>query len=266
MTMTSVSSGIRVRVDDGIASVEIDNHARRNALTKAMCLELQEWMPRLDADPEVVLVTLRGRGTTFSAGAALDEITSVLLDPQEDGTVVDHLSAADCAISSVAKPTVALVDGPCMGGGWQIAAACDFIVATERSTFAITPAKLGIVYPRVGIERLVRLVGPATAKLLLFTGQSLTASQAHAAGLVAAVVTDDEFEESCRALEASMRQNSQFSIHSLKQLVDHTAAGDPRLDHDWERAWQGTSEGPDMAIGIDAFIGRRKPQFTWKPQ
>ncbi|WP_344095813.1 enoyl-CoA hydratase/isomerase family protein [Microbacterium deminutum] len=263
--MTDVSTGIRVGIVDGIASVEIDNPARRNALTKSMCLELQHVMLRLDADPDVVVITLSGRGITFCAGAALDEITSVLLDPQDDGTFVDHLSAADHAISSAAKPTVAIVDGPCMGGGWQIAAACDFIVASERSIFAITPAKLGIIYPRSGIERLIRLVGPATAKFLLFTGRSLTATQAFDVGLVAHVIPDDDFAEDSDALVSSLRDNSQFSIHTLKHLVDRTTADDPHLADEWVRAWQAAAEGPDMAIGIDAFVGRERPKFAWGP-
>lgn len=263
--MTATAAGIRVNIADGIASLQIDNPARRNAMTKTMCLELQNLMPRLDEDPEVVVITLSGRGGTFSAGASLDEITTVLRDPQDDGTLVDHLSDADRAISSVAKPTVALVDGACIGGGWQIASACDFIVASERSTFAITPAKLGIIYPRVGIERLIRLVGPARAKWLLFTGQTLTAPQAQDAGLVAEVFSDDAFEQGCRALTSSLLQNSRFSMHALKQLVDMTTADDPLLDHNWTLAWQATTDGPDMEIGIEAFIARRAPRFAWGP-
>ncbi len=149
---------ITVKIVDGVASVEIDNPAQRNALTRAMCLELQQLMPRLDTDPEVGVITLRGAGATFSAGATIDDLASVLLDRQHDGTVVDQLSLADRAIASVTKPTVAVVDGACMGGGWQLASACDFIIASERSVFAITPAKLGVIYPRAG-HRTARQAG-----------------------------------------------------------------------------------------------------------
>jgi enoyl-CoA hydratase/carnithine racemase len=268
-TRDAVPAGrIRATVADGIATVEIDNPARRNALTRAMCQELDELMPRLDADPEVTVVTLRGAGTTFCAGAAIDELTTVLMDPQDDGTRVDHLSRADRAIASTSKPTIAMVDGACMGGGWQIAAACDFVIASRRSVFALTPAKIGFIYPRAGVERLVRQVGPATAKFLLITGRTVPAERARELGLVTEVVPDDEFAAYCGALASSLKDNSRFAMHTLKSLVDLTVAGGPRLDRldaAWEGAWTATADGPDLAIGVDAFLNRARPQFTWKP-
>jgi enoyl-CoA hydratase/carnithine racemase len=263
MTDAVQAGRITVAVADGVAAVSIDNPAQRNALTRAMCLELQALMPRLDADPDVVVVTLRGAGDTFSAGAPINDLESVLLDPQPDGTRIDQLSKADDAITSVAKPTVALVDGACMGGGWQIASACDFIVASERSVFAITPAKIGVIYPRVGIERLVRLVGPARAKYILFTGQKFTAARARTLGLVAETVATDEFDERSRELVSSLTKRSQFSIHTLKALVDLTVTDSDDRDQRWIDAWTATLNGPDLHIGVDAFLTREQPRFTW---
>jgi enoyl-CoA hydratase/carnithine racemase len=263
---TSPAGRIHVTVTDGIATVEIDNPARRNALTRAMCQELEELMPRLDADPEVTLVTLRGAGTVFCAGAAIDELASVVMDPQDDGTRADHLSRADGAIGSLAKPTVAMVDGACMGGGWQIAAACDFVVASRRSVFALTPAKIGFLYPRAGVERLIRQVGPATAKFLLLTSRTIPAEQACALGLITEVAPDDEFAAYCDALTSSLKENSRFSMRTLKSLVDRTSAGAPGLDEAWEDAWTATVDGPDLTIGVDAFLGRVRPRFAWRPE
>jgi enoyl-CoA hydratase/carnithine racemase len=266
MGRTLSTGRITAKIADGIASVEIDDLARRNAMTRAMCIELAQLMPSLDADPEVTVITLRGAGATFSAGAAIDELSSVLMDTQVDGIRVDHLSRADLAVASTSKPTIAMVDGACMGGGWQIASACDFIVASERSVFAITPAKIGVIYPRAGIERLVRQVGPATAKLLLLTGKTLSAGDAHALGLVTEVVADDEFASHCAALTRTLLGNSRFSMHTLKSLVDLTASADPRLDDAWDAAWRATAAGPDMATGVKAFLQRQRPRFTWTPE
>jgi len=259
-----------VSVADGIATVEICNPAQRNALTKAMCLEIQELMPRLDADPDIAVVALRGAGDTFCAGASISELSSVLLDPQPDGSIVDHLSLADHAIASLSKPTVALVDAACMGGGWQIASACDFIIANERSVFGLTPAKIGIIYPRPGIERLVRLVGHANAKYILLTGQTFSATQAQALGLVADVVPSASFEQQCEALLGSLRSRSRFSVHSMKRLVDLEAAdasdaGQPDIDQEWAAAWSAMPDSPDMEIGISAFLNREQPRFKWRP-
>lgn len=260
-----MTGSISVAIADGVAAVVIDNPAQRNALTVTMCVQLAELMPRLEADPNVVVLTLRGAGAVFCAGAALGELPSILMDPQPDGSVIDHLSAADDAITALSKPTMALVDGACMGGGWQIASACDFIVASERSSIGITPAKLGIIYPRSGIERLVRQVGPAAAKYILFTGHAFSAADAKALGLVAETIPDDAFDEHCAALVSSIRARSRFSTHHLKRLVDRTAVGDPDIDRMWDDAWDAMTRNPDMAIGVEAFANRTQPGFTWSP-
>jgi len=269
--MTAVSDvmagRMSVSIADGVATVKICNPAQRNALTRAMCLEIQELMPRLDADPDVAVVVMRGAGDTFCAGASISELESVLIDPQPDGTTVDHLSAADSAIASLSKPSVALVDGACMGGGWQIASACDFIIANQRAVIGLTPAKIGIIYPRPGLERLVRLVGLANAKYILLTGLTFSATEARALGLVADVVLSEFFEEKCAALIATLRSRSRFSMHSMKRLMDGDAsgAGLAELDREWADAWQAMPDSPDMGIGVSAFLNRRQPQFTWSP-
>nr|WP_306423146.1 enoyl-CoA hydratase/isomerase family protein [Paenarthrobacter aurescens] len=256
-----------VSIADGVATVEICNPAQRNALTRAMCTEIQEIMPRLEADPDVAVVVLRGAGDTFCAGASISELASVLLDPQPDGSSVDHLSRADAALGSLSKPTVALVDGACMGGGWQIAAACDFIIANERAVIGLTPAKIGIIYPRPGMERLVRLVGHANAKYILLTGRTFSAAEARALGLVADVVPSEFFEEKCAALINTLRSRSQFSMHSMKRLMDLTEAGSGLavIDQEWAAAWSAMPDSPDMEIGIKAFLNRKHPRFTWRP-
>ncbi len=256
---------ITVSVSHAVAAVEIDNPARRNALTRDMCVQLQELMPRLDADPAVTVVTLRGAGDTFCAGAAINELPEVLLGRREGDGGIDQLSKADDAITAVSKPTIALVDGACIGAGWQIASACDFIVASGRSVFAITPAKIGILYPRTGIERLVRMVGPATAKFILFSAETFPATQAQALGLVADVVSDDDFTQHCAALVESVLGRSRFSIHTLKRLVDLTAVNSGELDQEWDDAWAAMTGSPDMEIGVDAFLTRTPPEFRWSP-
>ncbi|VXC56131.1 Enoyl-CoA hydratase/isomerase family protein [Arthrobacter sp. 9V] len=270
--MSSVSDVVRPRIAhvsheiaDGVATVEISNVAQRNALTRAMCLEIQELMPRLDADPDVAVVVLRGAGDTFCAGASISELASVLVDPQPDGSSVDHLSAADAAIASLTKPSVSLVDGACMGGGWQIASACDFIIANQRAVIGLTPAKIGIIYPRPGLERLVRLVGSANAKYILLTGLTFSATEARALGLVADVVPSESFEEKCAALVSTLRNRSLFSMHAMKRLVDLADADPLELNTEWADAWSAMSESPDMGIGINAFLNREQPQFAWRP-
>jgi enoyl-CoA hydratase/carnithine racemase len=258
-----IGAGVHVSVAHGVATVVLDNPASRNAITRSMCLDIQDTLPQLEADPDVTVVAFRGAGGSFSAGAQLTELESVLMDRTDEG-IVDQLSRTDLAITSLAKPTVALVDGACMGGGWQLASACDFIVASERSTIGITPAKLGILYPRAGVDRLVRQVGAAAAKYIVFTGQTFPAARALELGLVAEVVTDGEFSARCDALVAALVQRSRFTIHAMKHLID-IREGDPTLDDEWRSAWSAMADGPDMRIGIAAFLNHEQPRFRWKP-
>lgn len=256
---------ITANIVDHIATVTIDNPRQRNALTREMCIQLRELMPLLEADPDVTVITLRGAGATFSAGANIAGLTSVLLDPQPDGTVIDQLSLADSAIDAVSKPTIALVDGSCMGGGWQLASACDFIIASERSVFAITPAKLGVIYPRAGLERLVRQVGRARAKYMMFTGETYSARRAAALGLVAEIVQDGEFDARCSAIVTAISFNSRFSVHTLKSLVGLPASETPEVAEAWNNAWLAMAASPDLEIGVAAFQARERPHFRWRP-
>ncbi|MFW6188554.1 MAG: enoyl-CoA hydratase/isomerase family protein [Actinomycetota bacterium] len=214
---------------------------------------------------DVHAVVLRGSAGHFSAGVPIGELPEVLLDRDADGNPLDHLSAADRAVSSVAKPTVAVVEGCCMGGGWQIASACDFVVAADDARFAITPAKLGIVYPRPGIDRLVRCVGPSRAKYLLLTGTELTGHQAWILGLVADADPRDEFAERADRLVRDLVARSRFSVHTMKRLIDLAGTDEPGLDEAWTRAWADMASGPDLPIGVDAFLRGRAPAFTWTP-
>ncbi|WP_150460934.1 enoyl-CoA hydratase/isomerase family protein [Nesterenkonia ebinurensis] len=263
---THVSHGaIHCRVTDGVAHVVISNPSKRNALTRHMCLELKELMHSLSKDPSSDLIALSGDGTDFSAGASIDQLPSILFEPTPDGEYADHFSAADAALAQVAKPTVALVQGVCMGGGWQIASACDFIFASSNARFAVTPAKIGILYPRSGVDRLVQQVGPARAKYILMTGKTFSAHQAQSLGLVADVISEDLFQTEAAALLEVLLKRSRFTQIKTKEYIDASSAQQAHLDPLWSRSWVEMIEGEDSEIGIRAFRQRKDPQFTWIP-
>ncbi|HXD28061.1 MAG TPA: enoyl-CoA hydratase/isomerase family protein [Arthrobacter sp.] len=257
--------GIEVTIEAGVGMILLRNPAQRNALTRQMCREIAETAACLDAREDVDVLAVRGEGATFSAGVSIGELRQVILD--DDGST-DHLTAADRALGRVRKPTIAVVQGHCMGGGWQLASACDFIVASQDASFGITPAKLGIIYPRAGVDRLVRLVGPATAKYVLMSARTFTASRAQDMGLVAEVLPAAEFEAGVQALFTDLRARSRFSMSTTKGLID--TAGDPAtepavLASVWDRAWTEMAAGPDIDEGIAAFLERRDPDFGWRP-
>jgi enoyl-CoA hydratase/carnithine racemase len=196
------------------------------------------------------VLVLTGAGETFCAGA---DISTLREAPQEaQGLAV----LAEEALAAFPKPTLAAVRGHCVGGGAQLAAACDLRLAEAGALFGVTPAKLGIVYPASSTRRLVSLVGPATAKYLLFTGELIDAERALRTGLVDEVLPDGELGKRVAELTRILTSRSQLTQAAAKEFADG------RTDRDAHWAGQARGSG-DTSEGVAAFLERRAPRFTW---
>ncbi|WP_344245822.1 enoyl-CoA hydratase/isomerase family protein [Actinocorallia libanotica] len=250
--------GLECAVRDGVATVTIDNPAKRNAMTARMWRELPELLEPLAKDPAVRVLVLTGAGADFCAGADISELTDI--NRSGDANLS---SRAEKALAAFPRPTVAAIRGFCVGGGCQLAAACDVRFAEHGARFAITPAKIGIVYPPTAIERLVGLVGPASAKYLLYSADLVTAEHALRIGFLEETAED----VGARVAEfvRTLLSRSQFSLEAAKDIVGGIADGsltEERVDG-WMR---GSVEGEDAAEGIAAFLARRPARFTWTRQ
>lgn len=263
-SMVAAPGRIIFEVEGEVARIIIDNPRQRNAMTKDMCIALARAVQNADADPRVKVITLRGAGENFSAGAAINELDRVLFDDDGDGKVVDRLSVADAALRSATKPTIALVQGICMGGGWQLASACDMSIASDLVKLAVTPSKLGIIYPRSGIERLVQRLGADKAKYVLFSADLIPANQAATWGLLTETVPEVEFEDYSVSLVQRIASRSQYSVQTMKSLIDSmTATTDEVTEALWESEWARLPESEDFRIGQTAFLTGQQPHFTW---
>ena len=263
-TVAAAPGRITFDVEGEVARIIIDNPRQRNAVTRDMCVDLARAVQLADADPRVKIITLRGAGENFSAGAAINELDRVLFDKDGEGNVIDRLSVADAALQSASKPTIALVQGICMGGGWQLASACDISVASDLVKLAVTPSKLGIVYPRSGIERLVQRLGADKAKFVLFSADLIPASQAAMWGLLTETVPEAEFEDYSQSLVQRIASRSQYSVQTMKSLIDSmTATTDEVTEALWENEWARLPESEDFRIGQSAFLAGQQPHFTW---
>ncbi|MER5181131.1 enoyl-CoA hydratase/isomerase family protein [Streptomyces sp. NPDC002896] len=247
-------------VADGVATVVIHHPAKRNAMTADMWRALPPLLDRLATDPAVRALVLTGEGGTFCAGADI----SSLREPSEGSGAGSGGSAgaqvlaveAEDALAAFPKPTLAAVRGHCVGGGCQLAAACDLRFADEEALFGVTPAKLGIVYPASSTQRLVSLVGPAAAKYLLFSGELIDAGRALRTGLVDEVLPAGELGKRVAEFARVLVSRSQLTQAAAKEFADG------RLDRAAYWAEQARGSG-DRAEGVAAFLEGRRPQFEW---
>ncbi|MEU6477268.1 enoyl-CoA hydratase/isomerase family protein [Streptomyces sp. NPDC047017] len=237
-------------VTDTVATVVVHHPAKRNAMTAGMWRALPPLLERLAADPGVRVLVLTGADGTFCAGA---DISTLRHSPEEAQTLA---VAAEEALAAFPKPTLAAVRGHCVGGGAQLAAACDLRFAEEGALFGVTPAKLGIVYPASATRRLVSLVGPATAKYLLFSGELIDAERALRTGLVDEVLPEGGLDKRVAEFARTLTARSQLTQAAAKEFADG------RTDRDAHWAGQARAGG-DTAEGVAAFLERRAPHFTW---
>ncbi|WP_436739755.1 enoyl-CoA hydratase/isomerase family protein [Streptomyces sp. BBFR102] len=240
----------------GVATVVIDHPAKRNAMTAAMWRALPPLLDRLAADPSVRALVLTGAGETFCAGA---DISSLGASAAEGGDAPQRLAVlAEEALAAFPRPTLAAVRGYCVGGGVQLAAACDLRFAEEGSRFAVTPAKLGIVYAASSTARLATLTGPATAKYLLFSGELIDTGRALRCGLVDEVLPAGGLGARVAEFTSVLAARSPLTQAAAKEFA---AGRTDRIAHWEDEARRST----DAAEGVAAFLERRTPRFTWTP-
>jgi enoyl-CoA hydratase/carnithine racemase len=237
---------------DGVTTLVLHNPAKRNAMTEAMWRELPGLLAGLADDASVRVLVVTGAENTFCAGADI----STLRDSVESSQAL--AVAAEEALSAFPKPTLAAVRGHCVGGGAQLAAACDLRFAAQGALFGVTPAKLGIVYPASSTRRLVRLVGPATAKYLLFSGELIDADRALRTGFVDEVHPPEKLDERVGAFTRTLVQRSQLTQAAAKEFTGARADAS-RTEH-WRRV---AAESGEAAEGAAAFMERRAPRFRW---
>ncbi|MEU3841191.1 enoyl-CoA hydratase/isomerase family protein [Streptomyces sp. NPDC028635] len=237
-------------VTDAVATVVIRHPAKRNAMTAAMWRALPPLLDTLAADPDVRVLVLTGEGGTFCAGA---DISTLQGSPEE----AQRLAVlAEEALAAFPKPTLAAVRGHCVGGGAQLAAACDLRFAEQGALFGVTPAKLGIVYPASATRRLAALVGPATTKYLLFSGELIDAERALRTGLVDELLPEGELDKRVAEFTRVLAARSQLTQAAAKEFANGRT--------DREAHWSEQARGSgDTAEGVAAFLERRAPRFTW---
>lgn len=247
---------IRLERHGAIAHLVIDRAGKRNAITQAMWEVVPDLIGEAMADDTVRVLILRAAEPgAFSAGADIAEFGEGARDPDWRARNQAAIAAAQLALAGAAKPTVAAIEGDCVGGGCGLAIACDLRVATGAARFGITPAKLGLVYSLHDTKLLVDLVGPAQAKRILFTAQLIDADEAYRIGLV------DLLDADAPALAETIAGNSAHTVREAKAMVRRIGHGQAEDDAATRALFAQAFTLPDFAEGVGAFLAKRRPLF-----
>ncbi|MGE5485152.1 MAG: enoyl-CoA hydratase/isomerase family protein [Ignavibacteriales bacterium] len=245
--------------DEGILTVTINRPEVRNALDRQTWLELREAVVQAASDPEVRVVILTGAGDkAFAAGADLHAL--------RERSMVETLNGENQAVlnelENLEKPVIAAINGYALGGGCELAMACDIRIASEKARFGQTEVGLGFIPGAGGTQRLCRLVGMGKAKELVYTGEIIDAPEAERIGLVNKVVSHEELLPTARALARKMMTKGPVALRMAKitmNAVNYSSLGAGLLI---ERLGQAVLFGTrDHLEGIQAFLEKRKPEF-----
>ena len=263
--MSDGEDSFLVSFNGAAATLWLNRPEKQNAMTFEMWQQLPAVLDKiLESEPKVLFV--RGTGAHFCAGADIATIGKGLGDAGVPHGYRATNEQAEEALAAYPRPTVAVIEGNCIGGGCQIAIACDLRLATPSARFGITPAKLGITYPANSILRTVALLGPSATKRLLFSAEFVEADEAFRLGLSDYLVEPDELENTLEQLAETIGSRSLLSQLGAKAIINASSHGEQALrdviDY-WEHAARSSS---DLSEGLAAFSERRQPTFEWKPE
>ncbi len=249
-----------------VAVVTLNRPTSHNALTLTGWRRIRSIFGQLAKDDAVRAAVIKGAGNrAFAAGADITEFPAVRLGA---AAAVDYNESVAAALESVTRtpfPVIAMVRGLAVGGGCELAAACDVRLSDAEAKFGIPIGRLGVILGYTETNALARLIGPAELKYLLFTGGLIGASEAHRLRLVQRVVPAAQLVEETVQLAEAIVASSEVTMRAAKQVAD--MCGRPLTAHDTEQLSRLSVEaygGSDLAEGVAAFQARRPPRFTMR--
>lgn len=252
---------IELRRDGPVATVVLNRPEKLNAMDLAMWRGLRAAFASLAEDADVRCVVLRGADErAFAAGADIGEFDSVRATPRQAKEYDEVMRAALAAVRDCPLPTVAMIQGGCIGGGLELAAQCDLRIAGESAKFGVPIARIGVVMAYPELEGIRRLCGPAALLEMLLEARILNAGEALARGLVNRVVPDDDLAEEIAATTKRIVGGAPLVHRWHKQFVRRLDQGEPIGAAELDECYR-FLETEDYREGIAAFREKRKPGF-----
>lgn len=254
---------VLVERSGAIATVTLNRPERLNALNRAMWTGLTSAFHELDRDDQVRCIVVGGAGRAFAAGADITEFASErhTVEQAREYGAVEHravMAVADCR-----HPTVARIHGPCVGGGLEIAVACDIRICGRSSRFGVPINRLGLTMQYPELEFFIRAIGRAAALELLLEGAVVDAERALALGLVNRVVPDDHVEREAYASAERIAEGAPLVNRWHKRFVRRLDRGGPLTEEELDEAFDAFAT-EDYRIGYQAFLAKQQPKFKGK--
>jgi enoyl-CoA hydratase/carnithine racemase len=249
---------------EAVVRIRISNPERRNVLDHEILDALAETVPRFDRGIETRCLLITGAPPAFSAGYDLASIPSETFERDAEALVAHPFHDAMEALASHPWPTVAAINGHCLGGGLELAIRCDLRLCASGAQLGMPPAKLGLVYGHTGLRKFIDVIGLARTKELFLTGRNFAAERAERFGLVHEVVDDDVLEDASVALAEGIAANAPLSMRGNKRAIEVLGAN-PVLSEQQEGGLIALREScfssKDLREGIEAFAEKRKPRW-----
>jgi enoyl-CoA hydratase/carnithine racemase len=256
----SDSEALLTRVEGAIGWLTINRPQSRNALTKDMWLALPAKLSSLAAQAGVRAIVIRGSGGYFVAGADISEFRELRSDPELAKRYDEGANATLETLADLPVPSIAMIEGPCIGGGCLVAFGCDLRIASQDATFAIPAGRLGLAYPYPALSRLVDVIGEARTLDLVLTGRTVHGTEAHRLNLVQYVTEAAALEARTTELVHGIAANAPLTMRYARLAVRRRSRG--RLETDEiSRLADACFASEDYGEGVAAFLAKRPPSF-----
>ncbi len=253
---------IESKINGFVAQVIINNSEKRNSLSSVL---LNDFIAALDivekSEARVLIIRATKHSKVWSSGFNIDELPLPGVDPVPYNHPLEKLIRR---MQVVDIPMIAMMEGSVWGGACDLAFSCDILIGTKNTTFAITPAKIGVPYNSLGIQRILNRLQPNIAKELFFTAKPMSAERAYQLGIINHLVEEDELEDFTFSMAEQIGNNSPVSISVIKKQIDTLSRSKPvavetlfQIDELRQKAYNSN----DYLEGKKAFDERRKPIF-----
>ncbi len=256
-------ANVLIETKDKIGTIIVNRPEQMNSMNSETRAELAEAFTKLGEDDNIAVILLTGApGKAFIAGADIKEFLKRKMDTEKD---LENDWIVTKIISNLAKPVIAMIDGFCLGGGLEIAMACDLRIASDRSKLGQPEINIGIIPGAGGTQRLTRLIGEGRAMEMILTGRMITAQEACDYGILNFVYAAEELESKTMEIANTITQKSSYAIErakkSIKAVSEMNLENGLKLEREMFVECANSEDGKE---GITAFIEKRKPSFKGK--